>query len=147
MFTNSREQHNFGLQTLAWSKLLILTGKKLAFKFSTYIFEYWPLPPSSTSHPLTWWMLPSLSPFAPIFCSHVLLWTQTECKTGGGLERGWSNLFQFSWSTPFHGWTNISMAGVEPGNKADQLSRCGHLASRHSLSSNASSMQIWRGKA
>ena len=22
-----------------------LTGKKLAFKFNTYIFEYWPLPP------------------------------------------------------------------------------------------------------
>ena len=39
---------SFGLQMLAWSKLLILTGKKLAFKFSAYIFEYWPLPPLRT---------------------------------------------------------------------------------------------------
>ena len=36
---------HFGLQTLVWWKLLVLTGKKLAFKFSTYIFEYRPLPP------------------------------------------------------------------------------------------------------
>ena len=35
----------FELQTLAWWKLLVLTSKKLAFKFSTYIFEYWPFPP------------------------------------------------------------------------------------------------------
>ena len=35
---------SFGLQTLAWSKLLLI-GKKLAFKFSTYIFEYQPLLP------------------------------------------------------------------------------------------------------
>ena len=37
--------HTFRLQTLAWWKLLVLSGKKLAFKFSTYIFEYRPLPP------------------------------------------------------------------------------------------------------
>ena len=37
----------FGLQTLVWRKLLVLNGKKLAFKFSMYIFEYrsLPLPP------------------------------------------------------------------------------------------------------
>ena len=35
----------FRLQTLAWWKLLVLNGKKLAFKFATYIFEYQPLPP------------------------------------------------------------------------------------------------------
>ena len=35
----------FGPQTLAWWKLLVLTVKKLAFKFTTYIFEYWLLPP------------------------------------------------------------------------------------------------------
>ena len=34
----------FGLQTLVWWKVLILTGKKLAFKFNTYISEYRPLP-------------------------------------------------------------------------------------------------------
>ena len=35
----------FGLQTLAWWKLLVLNGKKLPFKFSMNIFEYRPLPP------------------------------------------------------------------------------------------------------
>ena len=34
----------FRLQTLALLKLLVLTGKKLAFKFSMYIFKYWSLP-------------------------------------------------------------------------------------------------------
>ena len=34
-------------------KQLVLNGKKLAFKFSTYIFEYWPLLPASTSCPHT----------------------------------------------------------------------------------------------
>ena len=34
----------YGLQTLAWLKLLVLKSKKLTFKFSTYIFEYWLLP-------------------------------------------------------------------------------------------------------
>ena len=44
-----------------------------------------PSPPTSTSHPLTWWMLPGLPRFSPVFCSRVLLWTQTEGKNGGGL--------------------------------------------------------------
>ena len=35
--------HSFGLQTIAWSKLLVLTSKKLTIKFST-IIEYWSLP-------------------------------------------------------------------------------------------------------
>ena len=35
---------SFGLQTLAWSKLLVLTSKKLTFKSSMYIIEYRPLP-------------------------------------------------------------------------------------------------------
>ena len=50
-FDCSTGYHSFGLQTLVWSKLLILTSKKLAFKFSTYIFEYQPLPPMSTLCP------------------------------------------------------------------------------------------------
>ena len=29
-----------GLQMLAWLKLLVLTGKKLAFELSSYIFSY-----------------------------------------------------------------------------------------------------------
>ena len=37
---------SFELQTLASSKLLVLIGKKHAFKFSTYIFEYQPPPPA-----------------------------------------------------------------------------------------------------
>ena len=57
---------SFGLQMLAWSKLLILTSKKLAFKFSMYIFEYRPLPPytSSTLLPLMWWVLPGIPCFS-----------------------------------------------------------------------------------
>ena len=78
---------SFGLETLAWSKLLGLTSKKLAFKFSTYIFEYrsLPPPPTSNSHPLMWWMLPDLLHFSLVFRSRVLLWMQTEGKNGGGL--------------------------------------------------------------
>ena len=76
--------HVFGLQTLAWSKLLVLTGKKLAFKFSTYIFECRPLPPCPPRIHLasTWWMFPGLPHFSPVFHSHVLLWTQTEGENG-----------------------------------------------------------------
>ena len=33
-----------GLQTLVWSQLLVLTSRKIAFKLSSYIFEYRPLP-------------------------------------------------------------------------------------------------------
>ena len=46
---NNAQDHPFerslGLQTLVWWKLLVLTGKKLAFKFSTYMFEYGLLSP------------------------------------------------------------------------------------------------------
>ena len=38
-----------GLQMLARPKLLVLTGKKLAFELSGYTFEYRPLPSTSTS--------------------------------------------------------------------------------------------------
>ena len=42
---------SFRLQTLAQTKLLVLTGKKLNFKFSVYMLEYWPLrPPCVHSH-------------------------------------------------------------------------------------------------
>ena len=43
-YQNDAQDHLFGLQTLALLELLVLTGKKLAFKFSTYIFEYRSLP-------------------------------------------------------------------------------------------------------
>ena len=52
---------------------------------SMYIFEHCPLPPMSTSHPLTWWMLPDLPCFLPSFRSQVLLQMQTESKSGAGL--------------------------------------------------------------
>ena len=73
----------FGLQTLAWRKLLVLTGKKLTFKFSTYIFEYRPLPPTSTLVSTYVMNAPRPSRFLPVF--HVLLWMETEGKNGGGL--------------------------------------------------------------
>ena len=34
----------FGHQVLAWSKLLVSNGTKLAFELSLYIFDSWPLP-------------------------------------------------------------------------------------------------------
>ena len=64
---------SIGVQTLAWSKLLVLTGKKLAFKFSTYIFQYQPLPPMSTSCPFMWWMLPGLPHFSLVFRSPCII--------------------------------------------------------------------------
>ena len=77
---------SFGLQTLAWSKLLILTRKILTFKFSTlHICEYQPLPLMSTLRLLTWWTLSNLPKFLLVFHSRVLLWTQTEGINGGGL--------------------------------------------------------------
>ena len=42
-----------GLKTLAWSKLLTFTGKKLTF--GVYLLHIWI---SSTPRPLTWWMRP-----------------------------------------------------------------------------------------
>ena len=45
--SSGTNEHNcsFELQTLAWLTPLFLTAKKLAFKFSLYVFEYRPLPP------------------------------------------------------------------------------------------------------
>ena len=73
----------FELQTLAWWKLLVLTSKKLAFKFSMYIFEYRPLSPyvhlASNSRD-------ECSQAFPVFHqSSAPVWTQTEGKNGGGL--------------------------------------------------------------
>ena len=84
--------HSFGLQTLMWSKLPVLTSKKPGFKFNAYIFEYWPLPPpyvhlTSTSlhscdecswaFPVFHWSSASL---------YLILWMQTEGKTGKAWE-------------------------------------------------------------
>ena len=66
-----------------WRQLLVLTGKKLTFKFSTYIFEYRPLPPTSTLVSTYVMNAPRPSRFLPVF--HVLLWMETEGKNGGGL--------------------------------------------------------------
>ena len=76
--------HSFGLQTLAWMKLLVTTGKKLTFKFSTYIFEYWPLP--TYIHLVSTHVMnaPRPSLFFAAFRSHILLWIQ-KVKTRGGL--------------------------------------------------------------
>ena len=72
----------FGIQTLAWRKLLVLTGKKLVFKLVRTYLNISSSLPMSTSCPLTWWMLPGL----PIFRrSRVLLWMQTKVKT----EEAW----------------------------------------------------------
>ena len=79
MFEHSIIYRSFGLQMLAWLKLhvLVLTSKKLAFKFST--MNIGPSIPTSTSCPLMWWMLPGLPRFSR--WSHVLLWTQKKVKT------------------------------------------------------------------
>ena len=61
----------FKLKILSWSKLLVLSSKKLAFKFSSYI-HIWILhglpSPTSTLCPLTW-----CSQAFPIFRFYVLL--------------------------------------------------------------------------
>ena len=78
------------LETLAWLKLLIFTGKELAFEFICYVFEYWSLLSTSTLRPLMWWMRPGLPRFFffALFRFHVLYWMQTEeqKKNRGGLE-------------------------------------------------------------
>ena len=40
-----------GLKMLAWSKLLVFTGKKLTLRVYSYILEYRPLPLTSFSRP------------------------------------------------------------------------------------------------
>ena len=66
--------HSFALQTLVRMKLLVTTGKKLTFKFTTiYIFEYWPLP--TYIHLMSTHVMnaPRTSLFFTAFCSHILL--------------------------------------------------------------------------
>ena len=43
--------HSSGLMTLAWSKLLVFTSKKLTLRFYSYMFEYRPLPLTSFPRP------------------------------------------------------------------------------------------------
>ena len=81
----------FGLQTLAWWKLLVLIGKNSFSSLLRIYLNIGPSLPTSTSRPLTWWMLPGLPRFSPVFRSHVLLWTLTEGKNGGGLGTRLSN--------------------------------------------------------
>ena len=74
----------YRLQTLALLKLLVLTGKKLAFKFGTYIFEYRSLPYLHPLHINSYVMnAPRPSPFFTGF--PLLCITVTEGKNEGGL--------------------------------------------------------------
>ena len=106
--------HSFGLQTSAWSKLLVLTGKKLAFKFSTLLIILSITPPPPHHQPriyltlFPWWMLPGLPRFSLLFCSRVLLWTQTIGRNGEGLgTRLWLTDFSNNWQTD--GWTQLTV--------------------------------------
>ena len=91
---------SFGLQMLAWSKLLILTGKKLAFKFSAYIFEYQPLPPyvrlTSTHVMNAPRLLVFCQSFAPVYYSE----RKRKVKMGEAWEWGYNNesLGNIMWS-------------------------------------------------
>ena len=86
--------HVFGLQTLAWWKLLVLTGKKLALKFSAYVFEYRPLPPYV--HLMSTHVMnaprPSQSSAPMYYCER-----KRKVKTGEGWERGYFHPSQFIW--------------------------------------------------
>ena len=76
-----------GFKMLVWSKLLVFTGKKLAFRvffFNTYL-NIGPSP-TSTLRPPPWWMrpgLPSYSLCLPLLC--IILDANWRTKTGGGL--------------------------------------------------------------
>ena len=74
---------SIGVQTLAWSKLLVLTGKKLAFKFSTT--HIWISAPPPLSPPCIH-SRDECSQAFPVFyqssAPHVILWVQTEDKNG-----------------------------------------------------------------
>ena len=73
--------HSSGLQMLAaWSKLFILTSKKLAFGL---VWNICPSPPTSILRPLTWWMSPGLLLF---FSIHIQ--TEEQKKTGKAWQRG-----------------------------------------------------------
>lgn len=69
--------HSFAFHMLVWLKLPILTGKKLD---SSLVLTYQPL--LSFSHLPHMMNAPSLLLFSPVFHSRVLLWLQTEGKTG-----------------------------------------------------------------
>ena len=72
----------FGLHTLAWWKLLAnLTGKKLTFKFSTYIFVYRPLPPYV--HLMSTHMMNAPRPFFTGISTHGYCECKWKVKTGG----------------------------------------------------------------
>ena len=81
--------YSFGIQTLAWTKLLILTAKKFAFKFSTYLFEHWPLPPYV--HLASTHMTNAPRPFlfftGPHYCE-----CKWKVKAGEAWERGYKCL-------------------------------------------------------
>ena len=48
------ERFSRSFWTPVWAyKAVLFTGEKLAFKFSAYMFEHQPLPPTSTFRPLT----------------------------------------------------------------------------------------------
>ena len=64
-----------GHQTFVWSKLLVFTGKKLAFKISACNLNMYPFP----SHPQCIHSCYEWPPcFSSLFCFCVSLWVQTE---------------------------------------------------------------------
>ena len=67
----------FELQTLAWTKLLVLTGKKLSFKFQCV--HIWILALPLHVH-LAWWMLPGLHFFTGLPLHY--------CEWNGQLKQG-----------------------------------------------------------
>ena len=83
--------HSCGLQMLAWSKVLILMGKKLTFELSLYTVKY--QPSTSTSQPL---MNRTLLAF---HCSSASMY-YCECKqmlkTKKGWEQGYNKAISYS---------------------------------------------------
>ena len=74
------------LQMLAWSILLVFTSNKVTLELNLCILEcrLLPSPPTSTSHPLTWWVSPGLPRFPLLFCFHILE-TEEQKKNEGVL--------------------------------------------------------------
>ena len=94
------------VKTLAWSKLLIFTSKKIALRVYSYIVEYWLLPLTSLSRPprihLMSYMTDETRPsrFFVLFHFHVLYWTQTEeQKMGEAWERGYTHSITTCYTT------------------------------------------------
>ena len=69
-----------GHKTLAWSKLLTFTGKKLTF--GVYSLHFWI---SSTPRPLMWWMRPGLPCFSLSSALYIILNANRTTKNRGGL--------------------------------------------------------------